>query len=121
MFEPPFCGVFGLARLLLLERFDQFTRWESYFPLGRMLPSPVSFLNCEGFQMNDYDALFLHIPYGRDWDARRIVSLVCTKDLFLNCKSRSIATWECYSSHISQRKTTDFIATQRLPARCWSA
>ena len=33
-------------------------------------------LDIGGLEMNDYDVVSLHIPYGPGWDARRIDKLV---------------------------------------------
>jgi len=39
-----------------------------------------------GIEMNDYDVVSLHIPYGPGWDARRIEKLVYQTDLGMNCE-----------------------------------
>jgi hypothetical protein len=82
----------GLARLLVLEKLtDTDTRY-SFLENRRYLrgrPYPLKRYNrrkmrkLEGdlkadslIEMNDYDVQSLHIPYGPEWDARRIEKLV---------------------------------------------
>jgi hypothetical protein len=45
-----------------------------------------------GLEMNDYDVVSLHIPYGPGWDARRIEKLVYQTDLGINCELLSSLT-----------------------------
>ncbi len=68
-----------------------------------------------GLEMNDYDVISLHIPYGPGWDARRIDKLVYQTDLGMNCERRTfIVMISCSLAlqllSIPKIKEGDFIA-----------
>ena len=83
----------GLARLLVLERFIDADARQRYLVDRRKLrvrpdtsldynrrkkkhKGDLKTLDIGGLEMNDYDVVSLHIPYGPGWDARRIDKLV---------------------------------------------
>ncbi|CAA7269211.1 unnamed protein product [Cyclocybe aegerita] len=92
----------GLARLLVLEKLKDNDMRTTFLQGRRTLrgrPGGVSTysrrnkrhykgdLKTEvdlGLEMNDYDVVQLHIPYGPGWDARRIEKLVYQTDLGMN-------------------------------------
>ncbi|KXN88341.1 hypothetical protein AN958_07486 [Leucoagaricus sp. SymC.cos] len=101
IYERSIIKIEGLARLLVLEKLrDAESRYnflESRRDLrGRpfALRRPSSKkkrkyrndLKTEigGLEMNDYDVVSLHIPYGPGWDAKRIEKLVYQTDLGMN-------------------------------------
>ncbi|OBZ73133.1 hypothetical protein A0H81_06697 [Grifola frondosa] len=103
IFERSIARVQGLARLLVLEKLmDADTRyryltdrrslrarpdveggWARRF--GKKLKGDLKAnMDLGGLEMNDYDVVSLHIPYGPGWDARRIEKLVYQTDLGMN-------------------------------------
>ncbi|KAI0738301.1 ankyrin [Daedaleopsis nitida] len=103
IFERSIQRVQGLARLLVLERFVDADSRQRYLVDRRKLRArPDSTfdsysrrkkkykgdlkanIDIGGLEMNDYDVVSLHIPYGPGWDARRIDKLVYQTDLGMN-------------------------------------
>ena len=84
----------GLARLIVLERLaDEDARQKYLYDRRSLRGRPdanVDYtrrkkklkgdlkanIDIGGLEMNDYDVVSLHIPYGPGWDARRIDKLV---------------------------------------------
>ncbi|KAF8164736.1 hypothetical protein B0H34DRAFT_647969 [Crassisporium funariophilum] len=103
IYERSIARMEGLARLLVLEKLtDTDTRY-AFLENRRALrgrPDPLNKYNRRrkrplkgdlkaetaigGLEMNDYDVVSLHIPYGPGWDARRIDKLVYATDLGMN-------------------------------------
>ncbi|KAI0750408.1 hypothetical protein C8Q74DRAFT_1373995 [Fomes fomentarius] len=102
IFERSLQRVQGLARLVALERFSDPASKDRYLVDRRKLRArpEAQFdnphrrkkqkgdlkanLDIGGLEMNDYDVVSLHIPYGPGWDARRIDKLVYQTDLGMN-------------------------------------
>ncbi|TDL26647.1 ankyrin [Rickenella mellea] len=91
----------GLARLLVLEKLsdpdarDTFndarralrkrpTVYRNPWRVRRLKGDLKSMVEIGGLQMNDYDVVSLHIPYGPGWTAKRIDALVYKTDLGTN-------------------------------------
>lgn len=93
----------GLARLLVFERLIDGDARFAFLESRRKLrgrPNPLSRYRRDkrrhykgdlkvetaigGLEMNDYDVVSLHVPYGPGWDARRIDKLVYQTDLGMN-------------------------------------
>ncbi|KAI0059307.1 ankyrin [Artomyces pyxidatus] len=95
----------GLARLLVLEKLARPEVRQQYLAQrsalrGRPTDGLNNFHNSRrgrtykgdlkaetafsGLEMNDYDVVSLHIPYGPGWDARRIEKLIFKTDLGMN-------------------------------------
>ena len=84
----------GLARLIVLERLADEDARQKYLSDRRSLrgrpDANIDYtrrkkklkgdlkanIDIGGLEMNDYDVISLHIPYGPGWDARRIDKLV---------------------------------------------
>ncbi|PCH39851.1 ankyrin [Wolfiporia cocos MD-104 SS10] len=102
IFERSIARIQGLARLLVLERLTTANARDKYLSCRRTLRGrPQSHnayrrmkkkykgdlkagIDFAGLEMNDYDVVSLHIPYGPGWDARRIEKLVYQTDLGMN-------------------------------------
>ncbi|PCH39932.1 ankyrin [Wolfiporia cocos MD-104 SS10] len=94
IFERSITRIQGLARLLVLERLTTADARDRYLTCRRNLRGRPQGQNVyrrrnkrykgdlkgeidfTGLEMNDYDVVSLHIPYGPGWDARRIEKLV---------------------------------------------
>ena len=94
IFERSIQRVEGLARLIVLERLADEDARQKYLSDRRSLrgrpDANVDYtrrkkklkgdlkanIDIGGLEMNDYDVVSLHIPYGPGWDARRIDKLV---------------------------------------------
>ncbi|KAJ3554518.1 hypothetical protein NP233_g12406 [Leucocoprinus birnbaumii] len=92
----------GLARLLVLEKIKDADARYNFLEHRRTLRGrpyqlrlPISKRKRKykgdlkdesigGLEMNDYDVVSLHIPYGPGWDAKRIEKLVYQTDLGMN-------------------------------------
>ncbi|THU93789.1 ankyrin [Dendrothele bispora CBS 962.96] len=92
----------GLARLLVFEKLKDGDSRSKFLEARRTLrgrPNALSThyrrkkkykgdlkgnMDIGGLEMNDYDVISLHIPYGPGWDARRIEKLVYQTDLGMN-------------------------------------
>ncbi|KAH9944936.1 hypothetical protein B0H21DRAFT_823086 [Amylocystis lapponica] len=101
IFERAINRIEGLARLLVIEKLIDADTRQRYLTERRNLrgrPDLTVFrstnrtykgdlkdsLDVGGLQMNDYDVVSLHIPYGPGWDARRIEKLIYQTDLGMN-------------------------------------
>ncbi|RPD55207.1 ankyrin [Lentinus tigrinus ALCF2SS1-7] len=102
IFERSIQRVEGLARLLVLERLADVDARQKYLLDRRSLrgrpDANIDYsrrkkklkgdlkanIDIGGLEMNDYDVVSLHIPYGPGWDARRIDKLVYQTDLGMN-------------------------------------
>ncbi|KIK54450.1 hypothetical protein GYMLUDRAFT_63236 [Collybiopsis luxurians FD-317 M1] len=101
IYERSIVRIEGLARLLVFEKLKSADSRASFLQSRRTLRgrpfvyNPVrrkrglkgDLKNQEaigGLEMNDYDVVSLHIPYGPGWDARRIDKLVYQTDLGMN-------------------------------------
>ncbi|KZT09270.1 ankyrin [Laetiporus sulphureus 93-53] len=103
IFERSIARIQGLARLLVLERLTSAEQRQNYLIDRRRLRGrPDSermyqrnkkkkykgdlkaATDFSELEMNDYDVVSLHIPYGPGWDARRIERLIYQTDLGMN-------------------------------------
>ncbi|ESK95874.1 ankyrin repeat protein [Moniliophthora roreri MCA 2997] len=102
IYERSIVRVEGLARLLVFEKLKDADSRYQFLEARRTLrgrPNALSHhyrrkkhykgdlkgdMSIGGLEMNDYDVVSLHIPYGPGWDARRIEKLVYSTDLGMN-------------------------------------
>ncbi|KAL0574269.1 hypothetical protein V5O48_007677 [Marasmius crinis-equi] len=102
IYERSITRVEGLARLLVFEKLKDADSRYHFLESRRTLRGRPNALNryarrkkqlkgdlkanmtIGGLEMNDYDVVSLHIPYGPGWDARRIEKLVYQTDLGMN-------------------------------------
>ncbi|KAH9949875.1 ankyrin [Amylocystis lapponica] len=103
IFERAINRIEGLARLLVLEKLIDTDTRQRYLTdrrdlRGRPYQTFVRSrknnkvykgdlkhtMDIGGLEMNDYDVVSLHIPYGPGWDARRIEKLIYQTDLGMN-------------------------------------
>ncbi|KAF5369314.1 hypothetical protein D9758_002726 [Tetrapyrgos nigripes] len=102
IYERSINRIYGLARLLVLEKLKDGDSRVRFLEARRNLrgrPNASSRyyrrkkkykgdlkgdMDIGGLEMNDYDVVSLHIPYGPGWDARRIEKLVYQTDLGIN-------------------------------------
>ncbi|KAK7062773.1 hypothetical protein VNI00_000262 [Paramarasmius palmivorus] len=102
IFERSIVRVEGLARLLAFEKLKDTDSRNQFLEARRKLrgrPNALDHYNRRkkaykgdlkgdtsigGLEMNDYDVVSLHIPYGPRWNARRIEKLVYSTDLGMN-------------------------------------
>ncbi|KAH9944572.1 ankyrin [Amylocystis lapponica] len=102
IFERAINRIEGLARLLVIEKLIDADTRQRYLDERRNLRGRPTLtvvrgkknkmykgdlkdsLDVGGLQMNDYDVVSLHIPYGPGWDARRIEKLIYQTDLGMN-------------------------------------
>ncbi|GBE83207.1 hypothetical protein SCP_0502540 [Sparassis crispa] len=103
IFERSILRIQGLARLLVLEKLKDTETRTRYLTERRNLRGRQSVeqdrrrkyrkrykgdlktnVEFSGLEMNDYDVVSLHIPYGPGWDARRIEKLIYQTDLGMN-------------------------------------
>ncbi|KAL0573061.1 hypothetical protein V5O48_008902 [Marasmius crinis-equi] len=102
IYERSITRVEGLARLLVFEKLKDADSRYQFLESRRTLRGRPNALNryarrkkqlkgdlkanmaIGGLEMNDYDVVSLHIPYGPGWDARRIEKLVYQTDLGMN-------------------------------------
>ncbi|KAJ8080933.1 hypothetical protein PM082_017768 [Marasmius tenuissimus] len=102
IYERSITRVEGLARLLVFEKLKDADSRYQFLESRRALRGRPNELNryarrkkqlkgdlkanmaIGGLEMNDYDVVSLHIPYGPGWDARRIEKLVYQTDLGMN-------------------------------------
>ena len=109
IFERSLNRITGLARLLVLEKLSKPETRVSYLESRRDLRSRArnrtiytrrmrrkrkGDLKAEqeiaGIDMNDYDVVQMHIPYGPGWTAQRIEKLVFQADMGINCRLLSL-------------------------------
>ncbi|KAI0708741.1 hypothetical protein C8T65DRAFT_535541, partial [Cerioporus squamosus] len=102
IFERSIQRVQGLGRLLVLERLVDVEARQRYLldrrslrcrpdanldysrRMKKLKGDLKANIDIGGLEMNDYDVVSLHIPYGPGWDARRIDKLVYQTDLGMN-------------------------------------
>ncbi|KAK7044109.1 hypothetical protein VNI00_007826 [Paramarasmius palmivorus] len=102
IYERSIARVEGLARLLVFEKLRDADSRYQFLEARRTLRGRPNALtqnqrrkrkykgdlkadtSIGGLEMNDYDVVSLHIPYGPGWDARRIEKLVYSTDLGMN-------------------------------------
>ncbi|KAF5361582.1 hypothetical protein D9757_011560 [Collybiopsis confluens] len=102
IFERSIVRIEGLARLLVFEKLKDADTRARFLMSRRVLRgrphAQYSFYRRKkslkgdlknqeaigGLEMNDYDVVSLHIPYGPGWDAKRIDKLVYQTDLGMN-------------------------------------
>ncbi|KAK7469254.1 hypothetical protein VKT23_003740 [Stygiomarasmius scandens] len=101
IYERSIARINGLARLLVLEKLKDGDSRYRFLEARRNLrgrPNALNYyrrkkkykgdlkgdMDIGGIEMNDYDVVSLHIPYGPGWDARRIEKLVYQTDLGMN-------------------------------------
>ncbi|KAL0569235.1 hypothetical protein V5O48_012735 [Marasmius crinis-equi] len=107
IYERSITRVEGLARLLVFEKLKDAESRDQFLDSRRTLRGRPNASNriarsrdtrrkkqlegdlkanmaIGGLEMNDYDVVSLHIPYGPGWDARRIEKLVYQTDLGMN-------------------------------------
>ncbi|KAF9266483.1 ankyrin [Marasmius fiardii PR-910] len=103
IYERSIVRVEGLARLLVFESLKTAESRNKFLEARRNLRGRPNMYNAHcyrrkkqlrgdlkvdmtigGLEMNDYDVVSLHIPYGPGWDARRIEKLIYQTDLGMN-------------------------------------
>ncbi|KAF9446800.1 ankyrin [Macrolepiota fuliginosa MF-IS2] len=101
IYERSIAKIEGLARLLVLEKLHDANARYNFLDSRRNLRGRPFALRQSGgknkrkfkgdlkgdagvLEMNDYDVVSLHIPYGPGWNARRIEKLVYQTDLGMN-------------------------------------
>ncbi|CAJ0831936.1 2114_t:CDS:10 [Entrophospora sp. SA101] len=116
IYERKFSRLNGLARLLVLERLkttdQRFYYTEKRREMSIRPPNPLGDqyqqrrrnrgqnLRINKFEMNDYE--IVSIPYGPDFDAKKITKMIIAKDYSMNSKSSKIHRHPCFFGSMYQ-------------------